>query len=298
MTVEAGKVNTSTGTGMALRLGLLLGPRKAWRVWNLARRYGVVLPSGSGDFSPERRNFLQRASLLIAGLFFFPRFTSPTVQAGDQSRPSHRPWNPFEHIKIEATQELDGEAKASALAQALTSQDMRNVVSGDPVGLDTWAAKAAIHTLDTENTLLAVAIPSESTVYAYYELAEPLVEGTIGRYKSQAMLFALESENARLLATSINGRSIDLSSGGSVSELQQDCGGCIDPFNVWEYETVYCSGYNYQCLWGCVGVCAACVVTCAGGITPGCLACLLIVCPWCVFSCCYWDSTCADCGAP
>ena len=64
-TLEGEQVRASSGTGMALRLARLLGPGQAWRVWNLARRYGVALLPGAGDFSPERRNFLQRASLPV-----------------------------------------------------------------------------------------------------------------------------------------------------------------------------------------------------------------------------------------
>lgn len=42
-----GRVRASTGIGAAARLGMILGPRKAWRVWSLARQSGVAFPSAA-----------------------------------------------------------------------------------------------------------------------------------------------------------------------------------------------------------------------------------------------------------
>lgn len=73
--VDGGQVRAYAGLSMALRLGRLLGPRKAWRVWSLVRQYEVGLPA-SGEYSAERRGFLKRAALFVGSLFFFPQFGS------------------------------------------------------------------------------------------------------------------------------------------------------------------------------------------------------------------------------
>lgn len=71
--VKGDQVKGLTGTVMALRLGLMLGPRRAWYIWNLARQYGVTFPFGGVTSSPERRNFLKRGALFLASLLFVPR---------------------------------------------------------------------------------------------------------------------------------------------------------------------------------------------------------------------------------
>ncbi len=72
--VKGEQVKGLTGTAMAVRLGLLLGLRKAWYIWNLARRYGVTVPFGGITSSPQRRNFLKQSTLSLASLLFVPRF--------------------------------------------------------------------------------------------------------------------------------------------------------------------------------------------------------------------------------
>lgn len=51
--VERDRVQAHAGLGMALRLGWLLGPRQAWRVWSLARQYRVVGPAGEDNVMPH-----------------------------------------------------------------------------------------------------------------------------------------------------------------------------------------------------------------------------------------------------
>lgn len=50
--VDNKQVKAWKGVRAALRLGVLIGPRKALRFWNLARKYGVTLPIGTK--SPTR----------------------------------------------------------------------------------------------------------------------------------------------------------------------------------------------------------------------------------------------------
>lgn len=65
------KVGACTGIALALRLGLLLGPRKARQVWALARRYGIAAPSArqsATGYLPSRRQFLKGASAVALAL--------------------------------------------------------------------------------------------------------------------------------------------------------------------------------------------------------------------------------------
>lgn len=71
ITVDGGRVHAWTGVGAAVRLGLLMGPRQALRVWSLARRSGVPLPPGSKPpraFAASRREFLKVGAALAAAL--------------------------------------------------------------------------------------------------------------------------------------------------------------------------------------------------------------------------------------
>ena len=44
---DSEKIKAWTGVRAALRLGILIGPRKALRFWNLARQYGITLPTST-----------------------------------------------------------------------------------------------------------------------------------------------------------------------------------------------------------------------------------------------------------
>lgn len=70
VTLDDGHVGAWTGTGAALRLAWLMGPRKALRLWSLAHRSGVPLPPGSKAatvYDVSRRRFL-KASMAVASL--------------------------------------------------------------------------------------------------------------------------------------------------------------------------------------------------------------------------------------
>lgn len=86
MTVEDGRVRAWAGAGAALRLGLLMGPRRAWRVWAVARRYGIVLPPGGS----------------LAGLLGQPREDSGALAALGRwlVRPGRSPFQPARLIAI------------------------------------------------------------------------------------------------------------------------------------------------------------------------------------------------------
>lgn len=82
-------VQAWTGVHAALRLGLLIGPRKAWNTWKQARRVGVFLPPGSEVFSQHkasRRSFLKVGAGLAAalsGISLFPSKASACVPCQD-----------------------------------------------------------------------------------------------------------------------------------------------------------------------------------------------------------------------
>ena len=84
VTVKQDKVSVSTGYKMALQLGMLLGFKKGWQVYNLAKQYGVKIPSGGQSFSSGKRKFLRNAAIFAGTLFCvgsgFPNFKALVAQ--------------------------------------------------------------------------------------------------------------------------------------------------------------------------------------------------------------------------
>lgn len=62
VTVRGGETRAWSGSGMALRLGLVLGPRKAWRIRSLARQSSATPAPGVNP----RRNFLKLSGAAAA----------------------------------------------------------------------------------------------------------------------------------------------------------------------------------------------------------------------------------------
>lgn len=86
VSVDHGEVRAWTGTGAALRLGLLMGPRKALRVWSLARRSGIALPPGSSAaiaYGASRRRFLKASAALATAGVLVGWHPAPKAFAGD-----------------------------------------------------------------------------------------------------------------------------------------------------------------------------------------------------------------------
>lgn len=71
-------MSAASGNKMVWQLGMLLVPQKAWKIYNLARQYGVNLPARKKKFSSRRRNFLKYTTLLggFAGSSLVTRFGS------------------------------------------------------------------------------------------------------------------------------------------------------------------------------------------------------------------------------
>lgn len=207
---------------------------------------------------------------------------------------------------------LTGTELKKAVKKALRSKDVRNVLKSASVQLDTRGAGAARHMLEAENTILAVGIPTEKGVVAYYKY-----EST-ERIESKAVLFQIsaDGETAQLIAVSVNGHSLALSgsdplvsvngrplmlsgpdrSGGMVAQL--NCGGCVSPITgPWEYDCRNCTNTDWNCV---IAHCAACIIPCSAGLTLPCMVCLLIWCPsWVYYGCCTsWEWSCCYCGTP
>ena len=62
VTVNRERVSASTGNKMILQIGMLLGPQKAWRIFNLAQQYRTQLATRKQGFS-SRRKFLKYTTL-------------------------------------------------------------------------------------------------------------------------------------------------------------------------------------------------------------------------------------------
>lgn len=70
LTVRGSVVTASTGPKMMIGLGHLLGPRKGWYIYALAREAGIRPPVKASSNALGRRSFLQKAAALGAGLLF------------------------------------------------------------------------------------------------------------------------------------------------------------------------------------------------------------------------------------
>ncbi len=59
--VDQTRARAYMGAHLALRLAWLMGPKKAWRIWNQARQFGVLLPPGrnASSQSSSRRLFFK-----------------------------------------------------------------------------------------------------------------------------------------------------------------------------------------------------------------------------------------------
>lgn len=68
MTIDQDGVRAWTGVGLAMRLGLLLGPRKAFRVLSMLPRYQPVSELEGGVRGISRRNALKLSGAVAAAL--------------------------------------------------------------------------------------------------------------------------------------------------------------------------------------------------------------------------------------
>lgn len=220
-----------------------------------------------------------------------------------------RPQWPPANMTTVSSHVLQGQVKSRIVLDVLKRPDVQNVLRDGRVSLDSEHARTAIHTLDTGNTLLAVGIPTQTGILIYYELAtileerDPEGQGFRSRYKSQAMLYKHEGEMVRLVATSINGRSVSLPRCDSPS-VQQVCGDCTNLFQ-WDYPSWTCANYSWSCVITCglqlCGPCAFICGECLGGNSWACGVCFFCTlgCGQCVSQCCsQWDEVCAYCGTP
>lgn len=89
VSVKKGKVSVLTGYKMALQLGMLLGLRKGWQVYSLAKQYRVKIISGRELYSSGKRKFL-RNSMIFGGALFgigsgFPNFGALLAQGNQDN---------------------------------------------------------------------------------------------------------------------------------------------------------------------------------------------------------------------
>jgi predicted DCC family thiol-disulfide oxidoreductase YuxK len=98
VTASSGKVTAETGISAALRLGWLIGPRKAWRVWSYAHRLGILgqlavkTSSTYAAYDASRRQILKMGGslALLLGLGVLgARAATPAFACGDCSYPRY-----------------------------------------------------------------------------------------------------------------------------------------------------------------------------------------------------------------
>lgn len=83
--VNQNEVSALTGYKMALQIGMLLGPKKSWQVYSLAKQYKVKISSGGQIRSRSKRKFLINSAIFGGTLFSigsgFPNFRSLIAQS-------------------------------------------------------------------------------------------------------------------------------------------------------------------------------------------------------------------------
>ena len=286
VTVEGERVRAYAGTGMALRLGWLLGPRQAWRVWNLVRQYGVGWPA-SEEFSAERRGFLKRAAVFVAGLFFFPRLGS----AGGQGRgPAGGPAQERRPYLDRVVPLLKDDPLYDALHRS-SGVKAYEQVSTERFGSLLWdhAARAFYQNTEAQALLIPIDPGQESSdirtlLTPYSErtgLTETLVfeispaggasarsfSGRISYYMPDGRLISSATfENGDLISTSGSPDTISIT---GYWECISDCIGC-----VWdetpEWLKVICEGVCFGCMAAPYpALCGACVA-CLGAYATVC----------------------------
>jgi hypothetical protein len=104
---KEGKVSVLTGRKMALQLGMLLGLREGWRVYALAKKYGVKITSGRESYSFGKRKFLRNSTIFGGALLGvgsgFPNFGALLAQ---DSRGNYDPKSRLSLWSQDAAREL------------------------------------------------------------------------------------------------------------------------------------------------------------------------------------------------
>lgn len=243
---------------------------------------------------------LKVVARLVVVVMLFNLLLVPSAQAKPDegcgcAKSCASPGHFLEGITIVRSEEVTGRQKDRLVMDILNSPDVQNVVQESRLKFDDSKARVVVHTLDTGNTLLAVGIPTEKGALIYYKLAEPLGDAAGKKFKSQAMLHALEDDTTKLISMSVNGRPVSPLSpqqAGAAPTGGDPCGGCQSI--RYQYYGKYCSRYDRGCIFGC---CGPCMVACAGSAIT-CFVCVAIWCPLCMYSrCCTAISWgCIPCG--
>jgi predicted DCC family thiol-disulfide oxidoreductase YuxK len=282
--VEGKNTKAYTGIAMLIRMAHGLGLRRAWRV---ARLVSNITAQANGEINQARRRFLKYGGGIIGlALLPFGRQVLPTDLMEHQGRVGSD-WR--SHLVVKKSQELTGEKLEQARARFNNAPDVNEIIGEHNAAAETEEHKAVMHTLEDNNTLLAIGATLGNQAVLYYALAEP-----VANVRTAAYLYELDGERVRLVSFSINGKAATLQE----QPAMDICGGCVDPVNgPFHHGCTVCSGSD----WGCAAErCAACMIPCAAGITAPCIVCLVVWCPyWVFFGCCTsWDPSCCGCLAP
>lgn len=183
-----GRVRVWYGLRMRLRLLWWLGPAAAWRV---LRRIHALRKGEAVGVNLERRQLLSRGLAILGSLALWTGFggllstgralAGETLSGheGKSLQGGRKDWRAS--IKIMDTRELsEGElAKAAeTLRSASDTQQLRWLLDNHGLALDRAVFRAAHHTLDSDNALLAVTASwvrgGEVYVAGYYALRRPV----------------------------------------------------------------------------------------------------------------------------
>lgn len=293
MAVTDQDVRISTGPSMRLALVRLLGFRKALHVARIIRRHVIGQPLAD----PERRLLIKRGLAYSAAVasWLYLGWSAPlnkvqaaSAESGRQGKPSN--W--LMDLKVRRTQELNGLGIENAKNRLWTSPDtesLADLIKREGVDFSHSDYKAAIHTLEDGNLLLAAAAAVDGYTIVHYSFVSPRAN-----FRSGTFLFSHDETSAKLLGSAINGHPTKKlgNRNESAATSTDPCGGCVDMlYGPWAFASSQCGSYNWSCLGPC---CTACLV--AGSLW---WACVLVLCFSCLFWCCeYYEQTCWNCAAP
>lgn len=241
----------------------------------------------------ERRRFVKNGSIILGGIMLSPLLTTllpnsitkRVFAASNSIKPKNTDGDWRSNLKIIDSKELTkkqlNEFMSKDVINALDYKELNISLNSDFINSE--KVQAVHHSLENNNTLLAISVQSEYYVVIYYSLNKP-----INHFKSGSYLLYVDEEEQEVHQVDqlINGKP------ALETNLQSSCGNCIIQ-NFTYGSGSACSKWDLKCLVQCCGPCSLMCKTLAA-----CLPCLALWCPICngATCCTRYSSTCYSCA--
>jgi hypothetical protein len=278
--VQGEAVQAWTGRRLALRLVVLLGPRRAWKI--LASIVELRLARQAGFDAGRRRLLKLTGSTALALVMLGPKALRPLTAAAETATWASLDLGTPAEAEPAAFGLAAGSPDVSGLAaiRGISTASLRSNSRFADDGSSLYTAASRTPTADG-NALLSVAWELESGGTLIYRELDTEMDGV----KSMALLFDQEDPvTGELLVTaaSTDGEPVDLTgaAGGAGPHYGRCPGQCYQIRRQTANPCRLLVGVNPQCLAGCCGLCFG-----ACRLGPWvCLGCVFVWCPWCVYN--------------